>query len=106
MQQNSFFLGSNHDITDPRTGWSLCPVQDIDTVITSRYGVNVNVDDTFSLLYSDLYLSQVKEALRHTMLVHESVFESQVRFLCKCFISFVLCFLQVKSLILFFISDL
>jgi hypothetical protein len=80
MQQNSFFLGVNRDITDARTasGWSLCPVLDIDT---TRYGVNVHVDDTFSFLYSDLYLRQVKEALRHTMLVHESVFESQVRFL-------------------------
>lgn len=77
MQQNSFFLGANRDITDARTasGWSLCPVLDIDT---TRYGVNVHVDDTFSFLYSDLYLRQVKEALRHTMLVHESVFESQI----------------------------
>lgn len=80
MQQNSFFLGSNRDITDARTDWSLCPVQDIDT---NRYGVNVNLNDTFSFLYSDLYLRQVKEALRQTMLLHESVFESQVRFLCN-----------------------
>ncbi|CAL9229558.1 unnamed protein product [Arabidopsis halleri] len=67
MQQNSFFLGSNRDITDVRT--------DIDT---NRYSVNLNVDDTFSLLYNDLYLRQVKEALRNTMLVQESVFESQI----------------------------
>lgn len=85
MQHNSFFLGcnySNSHITDATTGWSLCPVQDIDTVLTNRYGVNVNVnvDDTFSLLYRDLYLRQLKEELKHTMLVHESVFESQVCF--------------------------
>ncbi|VVB13635.1 unnamed protein product [Arabis nemorensis] len=83
MQHNSFFLGcnySNSHITDATTGWSLCPVQDIDTVLTNRYGVNVNVnvDDTFSLLYRDLYVRQLKEELKHTMLVHESVFESQI----------------------------
>ncbi|XP_019097819.1 PREDICTED: uncharacterized protein LOC104768985 [Camelina sativa] len=82
MQQNSFFPGcnfSNRDITNARTGWSLCPVQDTDSVLTNNsYGVNLNVDDTFSLLYRDLYHSQVKGALRHTMLVHESVFGSQI----------------------------
>ncbi|XP_010452743.1 PREDICTED: uncharacterized protein LOC104734796 [Camelina sativa] len=82
MQQNSFFPGcnfSNRDNTDARTGRSLCPVQDTDTVLTNNsYGVNLNVDGTLSLLYGDLYLSQVKEALRHTMLVHESVFGSQI----------------------------
>lgn len=86
MQQKSFSLGcnySNRDTTDARTGWSLCPVQDIDTVLTNRCGVNVNADDdTLSLLYYDLYLrQQLKETLKHTMLVHESVFESQVLFL-------------------------
>ncbi|CAE6090299.1 unnamed protein product [Arabidopsis arenosa] len=75
MQQNSFFLGSTRDITDARTGWNLRPGQDIDT---NRYSVNLNVDDTFSFFYNDLYLRQVKEALRQTMLVHESVFESQI----------------------------
>ncbi|EOA20166.1 hypothetical protein CARUB_v10000460mg [Capsella rubella] len=81
MQQNSLFPGcnfSNRDITDTRSGWSLCPVQDTDAVLTNRYGGNLNVDDTFSLFCSDLYLSQVKGALRDTMLVHESVFESQI----------------------------
>ncbi|CAA7026958.1 unnamed protein product [Microthlaspi erraticum] len=75
MQQNSFFLGcnySNRDMRDnARSGWSLCPVQDIGNV-------NVNVDETYSLLYYDLYLRQLKETLKHTMLVHESVFESQI----------------------------
>ncbi|XP_010423171.1 PREDICTED: uncharacterized protein LOC104708321 [Camelina sativa] len=83
MQQNSFFPGcyfSNRDNTDARTGWSLCPAQNTDSVLTNNsYGVNLNVDDdTLSLLYGDLYLSQVKDSLRHTMLVHESVFGSQI----------------------------
>uniref|UniRef100_A0A1J3JUS4 Uncharacterized protein n=1 Tax=Noccaea caerulescens TaxID=107243 RepID=A0A1J3JUS4_NOCCA len=79
MQQNSFFLGcnySNRDMRDDaRSGWSLCPVQDIDNV---NVNVNVNVVDTYSLLYYDLYLRQLKETLKRTMLVHESVFESQI----------------------------
>lgn len=77
MQHNSFFLGCNHlnrDITtDARTGYRLYPVQDIDSVLS-----NVNVDDTFSALYGDLYVKQLKETLKHTMLVQESVFESQI----------------------------
>ncbi|KAL1196784.1 hypothetical protein V5N11_024602 [Cardamine amara subsp. amara] len=84
MQQNSFFLGhnySNRDTTDARPSWSLCPIQDSDTVLTNRYGVSVNedADDTLSLLYCDLYLrQQLKETMKRTMLVHESVFESQI----------------------------
>lgn len=82
MQHNSFFLGCNHlnrDITtDARTGYRLYPVQDIDSVLS-----NVNVDDTFSALYGDLYVKQLKETLKHTMLVQESVFESQVRLMLQ-----------------------
>ncbi|ESQ40713.1 hypothetical protein EUTSA_v10015619mg, partial [Eutrema salsugineum] len=84
MQHKSFSLGccnySNRDCTtDARTGWSLFPPQDTtDTVLTNRSGVNVNVDDTFSLLYCGLYLRQLKETLKHTMLVQETVFKSQV----------------------------
>ncbi|CAH2073645.1 unnamed protein product [Thlaspi arvense] len=82
MQYNSSLMTcnySNRDITtDARTGRSSFSVQDIDTVLTNRYGVNVDVDDTFSLLYHDLYLRELKETLKHTMLVHESVFESQI----------------------------
>ncbi|CAN8298641.1 unnamed protein product [Cochlearia groenlandica] len=83
MQQNSFFMGCNYtnrDRTYARTSWSLCPVQDIGSVLTNRYNENGDVkdDDTLSLLYYDLYLRQLKETLKHTMLVHESVFESQI----------------------------
>lgn len=82
MQHNSFFLGCNHlnrDITtDARTGYLLYPVQDIDG---GGHGSNVNVDDTLSLLFGGICFRQLKETLKHTMLVHESVFESQVRFL-------------------------
>ncbi|CAG7878999.1 unnamed protein product [Brassica rapa] len=77
MQHDSFFLGCNHlnrDITtDARTGYRLYPVQDIDSVLS-----NVNVDDTFSALCGDLYVRQLKETMKHTMLVQESVFESQI----------------------------
>ncbi|CAH8388097.1 unnamed protein product [Eruca vesicaria subsp. sativa] len=85
MQHNSFYMGYNHlnrDIgTDARTGYRLYPVQDIDSVLTNGYGSNVNVDDEdrLSALYGDLYLRQLKETLKHTMLIHESVFESQIQ---------------------------
>lgn len=79
MQHNSFFLGCNHlnrDITtDARTGYLLYPVQDIDG---GGHGSNVNVDDTLSLLFGGICFRQLKETLKHTMLVHESVFESQI----------------------------
>lgn len=95
MQQKSFFLGcnySNRDMRDDaRSGWSLCPVQDIDNV---NVNVNVNVDDTYSLLYYDLYLRQLKETLKRTMLVHESVFENQVRMHGNASLSGVSCFLR------------
>lgn len=84
MQHNSFFLGCNYlnrDITtDARTGYGLYPVQDIDSVLTSggHGSSNVVVDDTFSLLFGGICFRQLKESLKHTMLVHESVFESQI----------------------------
>ncbi|KAF8118716.1 hypothetical protein N665_0002s0030 [Sinapis alba] len=83
MQHNSFFLGCNYlnrDITtDARTGYRLYPVQDIDLVLTNGHGSNVkNVGDTFSLLFGGICFRQLKETLKHTMLVHESVFESQI----------------------------
>ncbi|XP_010483794.1 PREDICTED: uncharacterized protein LOC104762242 [Camelina sativa] len=46
--------------------WSLCPVQDIDTVFANR------------LLYCDLYFRHYKETLKHTMLGQESIFENQI----------------------------
>ncbi|KAJ0235301.1 Uncharacterized protein HA466_0268900 [Hirschfeldia incana] len=84
MQHNSFFPGCNYlnrDITtDARTGYRLYPVQDIDSVLTSggHGSSDVNVDDTFSLLFGGICFRQLKETLKHTMLVHESVFESQI----------------------------
>ncbi|XP_024007517.1 uncharacterized protein LOC18011924 isoform X1 [Eutrema salsugineum] len=54
--------------------WRLCPVQDIDTFLTSRYGDN----NALSLLYCDLYMRQFKESLKKTMLEQESVFEDQI----------------------------
>ncbi|KAL0709156.1 hypothetical protein Bca4012_016134 [Brassica carinata] len=83
MQQSSFFLGCNYlnrDIaTDARTGYRLYPVQDIDSVLTDGHGSSdVKVDDTFSLLFGGICFRQLKETLKHTMLVHESVFESQI----------------------------
>lgn len=54
--------------------WSLCPVQDIDTVLTNRYSGDAN--DTISVLYCGLYLRQFKESLK---LDQESVFEDQVK---------------------------
>ncbi|XP_010457162.1 PREDICTED: uncharacterized protein LOC104738674 [Camelina sativa] len=46
--------------------WSLCPVQDIDTVFANR------------LLYCDFYFRHYKETLKHTMLGQESIFENQI----------------------------
>ncbi|VVB17594.1 unnamed protein product [Arabis nemorensis] len=56
--------------------WSLCPVQDIDTVLTNRYSGDAN--DTISVLYCGLYLRQFKESLKQIMLDQESVFEDQI----------------------------
>lgn len=56
--------------------WSLCSVNDIDTVLPNRYGPY----RAFSLLYYDLYLRDFKESLKHTMLDQESVFQDQVSF--------------------------